>query len=219
MRLTVFNGSPRAEQSNTRIFLEQILAGCEEVEGNSHTMYYLRKEDLEEMAGVFADSEVVLLGFPLYTDAMPALVKEFIEALAPLCGREGNPSLAFLVQSGFPEAVHSRYVERYLEKLASRLGSRYIGTVVKGGGESLRYRPAFANRRLFKQLRKLGRGLGERGELDGELLRRLARPERFSSRQLPLVEFLANRGVFNSGWNRMLKGNKALDRRYDRPYC
>ena len=40
----------------------------------------------------FADAECVWLGFPLYTDGMPGIVKTFIEALEPLKGREDNPS-------------------------------------------------------------------------------------------------------------------------------
>ena len=52
--------------------------------------------------------------------------------------REGNPPVGFVVQSGFPEGLHSRYVERYLEKLAARLGSPYLGTIVaKASGERL----------------------------------------------------------------------------------
>ena len=90
------------------------------------------------MVQAFAGAECVLLGFPLYTDAMPGMVKHFIEALEPLAGRKDNPSLGFLVQSGFPEGLHSRYVERYLEKLAERLGCPYLGTIVKGNGEGVR---------------------------------------------------------------------------------
>jgi len=37
----------------------------------------------------------------------------------------GNPPLGFIVQSDFPEGLHWRYVERYLEKLAARSGSPY----------------------------------------------------------------------------------------------
>jgi len=55
---------------------------------------------------------------------MPGIVKVFIESLEPLCSREGNPDVGFIVQSGFPEAIHSRYVEKYLEKPSLRLGCR-----------------------------------------------------------------------------------------------
>ena len=77
---------------------------------------------IERALAGFGAADAVLLGMPLYTDAMPGLVMAFIEALAPRVGAV-NPPLGFLVQSGFPEALHSRPLERYLEKLARRLGS------------------------------------------------------------------------------------------------
>ena len=138
MRLTVFNGSPRGKGSNTKFLLEHFLNGFMTTDGNSYEMVYLnRLKDSDKFIKFFQEAEQVLLAFPLYTDAMPAMVKTFIESLEPLCGREGNPDIGFIVQSGFPEAIHSRYIERYLEKLAIRLGCRYIGTVIKGGVEGI----------------------------------------------------------------------------------
>ena len=47
----------------------------------------------------FEKAECVLLGFPLYTDAMPGIVKAFIDRLEPFIGRKHNPPIGFLVQS------------------------------------------------------------------------------------------------------------------------
>jgi NAD(P)H-dependent FMN reductase len=106
----------------------------------------------------FSAAEVIWLGFPFYTDAMLGIVKSFIELLAPLIGRADNPPIGFLVNSGFPEALHTRYVERYLEKLAVRLNAPYLGTIVKGGGEGLRMMPAERTVDLFGNLQELARG-------------------------------------------------------------
>jgi NAD(P)H-dependent FMN reductase len=100
--------------------LEQIAKGFG---GPVETYHLVRMKETDPMGSVFAQAECALLGFPLYTDAMPGVVKHFLEALEPLVGRPGNPPVGFLVQSGFPEGLHSRFVERYLEKLAARLGS------------------------------------------------------------------------------------------------
>ncbi len=89
---------------------------------------------------------------------MPGIVKAFIESLAPFKDRPDNPPLGFLVQSGFPEAAHSRFVERYLQKLAQRLGSPYLGTIVKGGAEGTRIMPENMTHDLFAALEQLGRG-------------------------------------------------------------
>ena len=133
MRLEVFNGSPRHKKSNTGALLKPFLEGFESAAGNSYELHYIYPfRGTGEQVAVFSAAEAVLVAFPLYVDAMPSGVMDFFAALKPLRGRSGNPPLGFFVQSGFPEAFHSRFVERYLEKLARRLGSPYFGTIVKG---------------------------------------------------------------------------------------
>ena len=85
---------------------------------------------------------------------------------SPSKAAPNNPPIGFLVQSGFPEGAHSRFVERYLEKLAARLGSPYLGTIVRGGGEGTRLMPDKMNRKLFDALQALGRGFAVQGRLD-----------------------------------------------------
>lgn len=219
MRLTVFNGSPRGQGSNTKVMLEQLIAGFESVPGNSHELYYLKRvQQGDELAQAFAEAEIVLLAFPLYTDAMPGLVKAFIERLEPFCGREGNPALGFMVQSGFPEATHSRHVEKYLEKLAARLGCRYLGTIVKGGCEGVRMVPERMNRKLFAGLQQMGRALAERGQFDRVELQRLAKPERYPRWSIPLFKLLIKTGLLTMYWDNQLKENGVYEQRFARPY-
>ncbi len=218
-RLTVFNGSPRGAKGNTPIMLREFVQGFTSVEGNSvETFDLVHQNDLDGYAQAFSEAQCVLLGFPLYTDSMPGIVKAFIDRLAPLAGRAGNPPVAFLVQSGFPEALHSRYVEQYLEKLATRLGSPYLGTMVKGNGEGTRLMPDQMNRGLFTTLQGLGKGLAAGGRLDPALLRKLAVPERMPGFLMPMVRLSVAMGAANAYWNGMLKENGALDRVWDKPY-
>jgi putative NADPH-quinone reductase len=46
-------------------------------------LHLARKADFNCAVEAFVATDVMLLGFPLYTDSMPALVKAYIEALAP----------------------------------------------------------------------------------------------------------------------------------------
>lgn len=216
--LTLFNGSPRGRRGNTPILLGQLAQGFEAAGGDSETYHLNRRQEAERMVRAFAEAECVWLGFPLYTDAMPGLVKTFIEELAPLRGRQGNPPIGFLVQSGFPESAHSRYVERYLETLAARLGSPYLGTIVKGGGEGVRLLPEPSNRRLFEQLRGLGNGLALTGRLDAATLRAIASPERYSMLLAPLFHLFVRTPWATWYWDMQLKRNGAFDRRDDRPF-
>jgi len=214
-RLTLFNGSPRGKRGNTPIFLEQIAQGFA---GPTEMHYLIRLKETDRMVQAFAGAECVLMGFPLYTDAMPGMVKHFIEALAPLAGRKNNPSIGFLVQSGFPEGLHSRYVERYLERLAEHLDSPYLGTIVKGNGEGVRGMPASATQGLFTELQALGAGLRREGRLDPQILARLAAPESYPAMLGPLFQLFLRLPVAHGYFDDMMKKNGVFEQRFARPF-
>ncbi len=214
-RLTLFNGSPRGRKGNTPIFLREIAAGFG---GPSETHHLVRLNETDQMAAAFAQAECVLLGFPLYTDSMPGVVKHFIEALEPLKGRADNPPIGFVVQSGFPEGLHSRYVERYLEKLAERLGSPYLGTVVKGNGEATRVLPPNMTARLFANLQAIGAGLAAAGRFDPAILSKIAHPEAFPPILGPVFQVFLRLPVAHFYFDAMLKQNGAYQRRFARPF-
>ena len=179
--------------------------------------HLVRMKQTSEFVEAFAQAECAWIGFPLYTDAMPAVVKYFIEALEPLAGRRDNPPLGFLVQSGFPEGLHMRYVERYLERLAERLGSPYLGTIVKGGGEGIRIMPPQATFGVFANLKALGTGLRKEGRLYPHILKQIAIPERFPRILGPFFQVVTRLPIAHSYFDGMLKKNGAYQKRYDRP--
>ena len=83
MKLTVINGSPRGKSSNSKILLDRMLDGFRSVEtGYIIEEFFLkgRKNHLVA-AEALQHSDIVIVAFPLYTDAMPGIVKEFIEAI------------------------------------------------------------------------------------------------------------------------------------------
>lgn len=220
MRLTVFNGSPRGAKGNTALLLQHFLEGFESVPGRSAEVHLLSREHLhDEQTQTFGEAEAILLAFPLYADAMPSMVKAFLEALAPRCGRSDNPPLAFLVQSGFPEACHSRPVQRYLEKLARRLGSRHLGTIVQGGVEGIRNRSPQSTRKTFEAYRSLGEGLARNGAFDAGTLERLSRPERMPAPARVILRLLVPTGLFDAAWNEQLRANGAMALRDRAPYA
>ncbi len=180
MRLTVFNGSPRGKGSNSKILMEQFVTGFQENNENSHEIAYLsRTGDQEKFVEIFRNAEMVLLIFPLYTDAMPGIVKHFIESLAPFCGRPNNPPIGFIIHSGFPEAIHCRALEKYLEKLARRLDSPYLGTVIKGGTEGIQIQSAGMTRKLFTAFYQLGRYFAQNQQFDPNIVQKFTKRERF----------------------------------------
>jgi multimeric flavodoxin WrbA len=215
-KLTLFNGSPRGRKGNTPIFLREIAAGF----GGPAEMHHLvRMKETDVMVQAFAEAECAILGFPLYTDSMPGMVKHFIEALEPLVGHKDNPALGFVVQSGFPEGLHSRYVERYLEKLADRLGSPYLGTVVKGNGEGVRLMPDEANKNLFTHLRAIGVELAANGRFDRTAMQAIAHPEQFPAILGPVFQLILKLPFAHGYFDGMLKANGAYEQRFARPFA
>jgi hypothetical protein len=221
--LLLLNGSPRGERSNSMKMLARIGEGWVRGGGKTpETRHLARRADFQRAVEAFSQADAVLLGMPLYTDAMPALVKAYIEALAPRVAAaqsEGaNPTLAFLVQSGFPEALHSRPLERYLEKLARRLGSPYAGTIVRGMGEALQSMPDRSNKKLWARLQTLGEQLARDSRFGEAELKAVADTERFSAFAAALLCVAVKLPIMNFYWNSQLKKNGAWERRFDAPY-
>ena len=217
--LLLLNGSPRGASSNSMKMLSRVAEGWERTSGGTVEVLHLaRRADFERAVEAYPEADTVLLGMPLYTDAMPSLVKSYIEELAPCVGLPSNPRMAFLVQSGFSEAMHSRGVERYFEKLARRLGSPYAGTIVRGGGESLRSMPDEANKKLWARLAALGESLARDGRFDVALLPQVAGVERFNAPTAAALRLALKWPLPLVMWNSELKRNGTLERRDARPY-
>ena len=214
MNVVMLNGSPRGRNANTQILLNQLLLGMQSVNIIEGTTYYLRETNhTDEHVAAVKAADLVLLGFPLYTDGMPGVTKHFIDALVPV-DLQGKP-MAFLVQSGFPEAAHSRPVERYLEKLSRRINATYCGTIVRGNSEGIRLRSASANRRVYEQFNALGASLAYDGRFKADLLEKVAGRETLPKLAKPLM----NSGMMNFYWNYMLKKNNAYKERFAAPYA
>jgi Flavodoxin-like fold len=221
--LLLLNGSPRGPRSNSMKMLSRVEEGWRSAgpanDQAVELLHLAHRADFDRAVGQFGRVETVVLGMPLYTDAMPALAKTYIEALAQYAGRAGNPRLGFLVQSGFSEALHSRPLERYLEKLARRMGCEYAGTIIRGGGEALQMMPEDANKKLWTDLRMLGSSLAVEGHFDPALLAKVARTERYSTAKTALLKAALRFPIAQFYWNGQLKRNGAWEGRFATPYA
>jgi NAD(P)H-dependent FMN reductase len=219
MRLAIFNGSPRGEGSNTKILMQQFTNGFTENNDNNFEIAYLNKiRETDRLVEFFKQADQAILAFPLYTDAMPGIVKHFIEALEPLCGRKENPGLGFVIQSGFPEPIHSRYVARYMEKLTKRLGCPHTGTVIRGGVEGIQVQPPWMTKKLLRSFYRLGSDYAASGRFNGKIIRKLAPRQQLSAGRRLFFRFLGIIGVANMYWNMKLKENRSFEKRFAQPY-
>ena len=98
------------------------------------------------------------------------------------------------------------------------MGSAYLGTIAKGNEEGIRIMPAEMNRELFERLLSPGKGMAGTGELDLDLVREIAKPERFPRVLSPLFRAFLKTRFSHSYFDRMLIENKAYERKNEPPF-
>ncbi len=216
MQLAIINGSPRYKNSNSAILVQQFLKGFQS--NSVTTLSYLSgTENMKKAVADFTSSDTVLIIFPLYTDCMPGIVKEFFEDLIYI-ENTAEKRIGFIVQSGFPESIHSEALERYLEKLTKRLGYIYLGTVIKGGVEGIKIMPPRMTKKLFSQFEQMGRYFAEFQHFDPLIMKQLRKPYKLSPFRITFINLLSKTGLTNFYWDMHLKKNNAYEQRFDKPF-
>ena len=217
MKLAIFNGSPRRTKSNSTLLIKHFLKGYSNYDNTNIDIHYLADTSKNHLhIKEFAEADTVIIIFPLYTDAMPGQVKYFFESLEniDLSGKNAG----FIVQSGFPEAYHSIFIEKYLEKFSRRMKWNYLGTVIKGGVEGIQIMPPSMTRKLFTNFEKLGEYFAQTGEFDPAVMKKLRKPYRLNFTGRLFLRLMITTGLNNYYWNSKLKANHAYEKRFAQPY-
>ncbi len=213
----IYNGSPRGNQSNSRLLIEKIMLGMKEQGIDQIEVRNLIKiKEHKIWAEEFGSSENILFVFPLYVHAMPGCVMKFFEQLKPVNNKEVH--MAFFVQSGFPETSQSYYLRPYLELITKRLGVSFDGTIIKGGVEGTRIKPDKANKKLFQQMKIMGEAYASKGIMDFGLKKEYEKSEYMSKGAQFAYSLLSHTGLTNFYWDYNLKKNGAYKRRFAKPY-
>lgn len=220
MKRLLLNGSPRGKDGNSRKILTWIAQGLEQAGGVAPTIVDLAPDPTRAAnLQAFMDADEVVFAFPLYTDSMPGLVKAFLETIA-LADRSHlhGKRVAFVIQSGFPEGIHTEALGNCLARVCQRLGFIHLGTLRKGGIEGIRMMPPKAVAKIQARFVAAGRELGASGSFSPELIRTMAEPRTFGWTGRTIIQVLGKIGLINYYWNRRLKEHGAYDRRFDTPY-
>lgn len=218
MKLLIINGSPRGVKSNSAVLINQFLDGYySKSKYVAEQLFLVKNSDKEKVEEKIKESDTILLIFPLYCDCMPGIVLQFFEEVISKENLYGK-KLGFFVQSGFPEAKHSIYVERYLEKLAKRNNSEYLGTIIKGGVEGIQVQPPSMTKKLLENFRILGEKFAETNSFDPLIKKRLLHRFEFKGASLLALKMMSATGLFNMYWNSELKKNNALKFKNAQPY-
>jgi hypothetical protein len=217
MKLLALNASPRGASSNSAKIIDWMLgAGPDAVE----RVDLAPKKDFKAVAEAIARADRILVAFPLYTDSVPGIFKALIEELGALPReRLKGKEAAFVVHSGFSEAIHSEGSALYMERLCGRLGWRFLGAAIKGGSEGFRLMPDKMTEKTRRLFASLGADFLAGRPFDAAVLEKLAGRRRFGLMGRLAMRAMAFTGLGNMYWNWMLKKHGAWERRFDRPYA
>jgi hypothetical protein len=218
-RATLLVGSPRPRGTSTSEALGRYMFRSLERAGVATEVRFvaaLRGRIASELAPAVAPSDLLVLAFPLYVDALPAPLTAALEGLAAArvaVAHRGATHLAAIVNCGFPEARHTRTALDICRAFADEAGFAWAGGLGLGGGEAIHGAPLERAGRIAVRVRRA---------LD------LAAEALLAGRPVPeeAVALMAARHVpprlyttlGNLRWLRDAGRSGALRRLWDRPY-
>lgn len=218
MNLTIVNGSPRGKSSNSSLITDWLTAEMGEDVVIERDIFLSNIKKHDEYLVKIKMADIIVFILPLYFDSMPGIVKLFIEKMEDLKGALIGKRMGFIIHSGFPEAIHSVYLKRYLNTLPEYFGAEPAGTLIKGGSEGFREMPPFLTNKPRKIFGQLGLSLVEKGQFDEELFLKLAGPLKLRPFSRFMMWLMIKTGIINMHWNKQMKKNSALDRSFAKPY-
>jgi len=211
MNTIVLNGSPKGNVEKcgsyllAKAFVSRMTTPCE--------IHSIAKENRESLMDSVRRADCLIMIAPNYIHSIPSGALAFLHALPR---SDGQKSVGFIIQSGYPESSESEIVCRYLKWYCERLGYEFLGAVSKGECAGLAIMPD-RYKKLLHDFSEFGVRFDKTGRFDEAYVDGFAKPVRLSK----FLIFLLNALVPVSkafGWNMILKANHAYERRLDMPY-
>jgi multimeric flavodoxin WrbA len=106
MRISAFNGSPKAQRGNTHVMVEAFLAGAKDAGADVENIFLAKKkiapctacnacwlktpgkcsqrDDMDELLASVTASDLVVFATPVYVDNVTGLMKNFMDRLIPI---------------------------------------------------------------------------------------------------------------------------------------
>ncbi len=219
-RVLLLIGSPRGQKSTSASLGTYLLSKMHEkgFETSIFQASKIVKSDtaLEEILSSVDDSDVIVIAFPLYVDAVPFPVVKLMENIA--AHRKDNPvkrpRMLAVVNSGFPEAHHSDTALAICRQFAKEAGIEWVGGLALGGGHVINGQPLDKRGGLVKDVRKSLDSAADALVNDRPLP---AEAEQLMSK--PLLPEWLYLWMGEAGGKRTAKRNGVLKKINDRPYC
>lgn len=214
MSLMIFNGSPRGVKSNS----SEIIKWFERDIDESSIVYLNKIKRYDAYIEQAKACDKLLFVFPLYVDGMPAQVKYMFELMYKEKEIFEGKEVAYIIHSGFSEAVHLKPLQKYLNRFSQIMGMDNYGVFNVPGSEGFKLMPKFMTSKRAKMISLIGRAyiLGqpvpqrEKVALEG--------PAVLSGARLMQFKILKKTGLADQYWDSQLKNNKVYETRFAAPY-
>lgn len=131
-KIMILNGSPRAPRSNSKEYAELFRK-----EATAETEYFeIIKEDPERLCQAMAGFSDVLFVFPLYADAIPVTLLQFLKALekSPVSPK---PTVSVVVNCGFLEPWQNETAVGMMKLYCRQTGFPFGSVLEIGAGEAI----------------------------------------------------------------------------------
>ncbi len=154
MHVVVINASPRVRKySNTDKIMISFCRGLIRRGASFEKHAISERKYWGVIRQAFLDNDEIVFAVPLYAEAVPGLMLEFLETLPK---KDNRTRVSFILQGGFAEGCRLRCGEELLRDLTKYLGVSYGGCLVKGDNFSIRLREGECLDRIIKPYEKMG---------------------------------------------------------------
>jgi len=215
MKISVFNGSPRGEKSNSSVINKWLTEGIAD-ENKQHIIRDFKRHD--EYLDIIESSEKVIMTFPLYSDAMPGVVMRFFEKLYENKDRLAGTEYLFVIHSGFPEAKHCYGLRDYLLRFADKVDGQVYDVIIYGGSEGTRLAPEKSQKKKRSAFNSIGMAYAKGQNIESADRDRLMKPIQLTKPTQLMFKLISKTNLLNIYWDNNLKKNNAFDNRFDKPY-
>jgi multimeric flavodoxin WrbA len=134
MNIALINASPKTGKSNTGILLDALAqhlpATCA-----LHRYHLGRKTLAPETLHAIASNDVIVLGFPLYVDALPADLMALLLTLETHLPAAHDTVIYALMNNGFYEGEQSYLAFEIVQNWCDRANVQFGGGIGQGAGE------------------------------------------------------------------------------------
>ena len=212
-------GSPRAQSTSASLgtyLLSSMWDKGSEVASVQVNKILKSDKALEEALDAVDKSDVLVMAFPLYVDAVPFPIVKLMEAIAER--RKNNsslqrPRMMAIVNCGFPEAHHNDTALSICRRFAKEADIEWAGGLGLGGGGAIGGQPLDKRRGITKGVKKAldlaADALVSDRPLPEEAIQLMSRP------LMPKWLYL---WIGETGGKRTAKKNGALKNIDERPY-